>query len=142
MQRVALEAKDSRAPPTHQATEDLTWWVENLQAWNGKEMLNRPVDEILEVDACESGLGAIRKHPGYKSEEAFKLLEPEDGRHNNVKELLAAEFGLQHFTKWHWQDKSILIKTDNTTSMAYVNRMGGKVPELCRITERLHSFRV
>jgi len=74
-------------------------------------------------------------------EEAYKILELEDKRHNNVKELLAAEFALVHFVeKWKWKEISILIKTDNMTSMSYINRMGGRIPHFCRIAERIHLF--
>ena len=141
MLRQALEADDSKVLPSPKAMEDLQWWLDNLEAWNGRSMHLPIVDEILEVDACETGLGAIRKKPGGKMEEANKILELEDTRHNNVKELLAAEFGLRHFAqKWDWKRKVVLIKTDNMTSMSYINRMGGKIPSLCRIAERLQQF--
>ena len=60
----------------------------------------------IRQDSSDSGFGAIRKPPGGEMEEAFKVLELEDKRHNNTKELLAAEFGLQHFAnKWNWRRK-------------------------------------
>ena len=108
---------------------------------NGKAMHQAPVDEILEVDASGTGLGAVRKPPGKEMEVAHRILDLEDNRHNNIKELLAAEFALKHFAeKWDWKNLSILIKTDNMTSMSYINRMGGKKPVFCRIAERLHQF--
>lgn len=141
--RKALEHKDGQVIPSAQAAEDLQWWMDNLEIWNGKALHMGPVDEILEVDSSDSGFGAVRKHPGGDLEVTHKILDLEDKRHNNVKELLAAEFGLIHFTnKWQWTQKSILIKTDNMTAMSYINRMGGKVANLTRISERLHSFAI
>jgi len=141
MLRLALVKEDGLVPPSEQTLVDLQWWADNLEVWNGRSMLPTITDEILEVDASDSGLGAIRKTPGRSMEEAFKLLSQEDKRHNNVKELLAVEFGLVHFVnKWNWREKSILIKTDNMTAMSYVNRMGGRISHLCRITERIHGF--
>lgn len=141
--RQALETDDGLVPFSDQATEDLQWWMDNLETWNGRSMHQPVVDEILETDASDSGFGAVRKVPGQAMEVAHRVLELEDKRHNNMKELLAAEFGLVHFTKkWNWTLKTILIKTDNMTTMAYINRMGGKIPNLCRIAERLHSFAV
>ena len=78
---------------------------DNLQSWNGRSMHPSLVDEILEVTpAATQALGAVRKTPEGALEEAHRILELEDTRHNNVKELLAAEFGLIHFTeKWNWK---------------------------------------
>jgi len=139
--RKALVTPDGLVTPSPQAIVDLVWWKENITAWNGKSMLPVLMDEILEVDASSSGLGAVRKTPGKMIEVAHRILDLEDKRHNNIKEMLAAEFGLHHFSeKLNWTHKSILIKTDNTTTMSYINRMGGRIPEFCRVSERIHQF--
>ena len=65
----------------------------------------------------------------------------DDPTHINERELLAAEYGLQAFTrKLGWKGKSIRIRTDNTVALSYLNKMGGRVPSLSRIAERIHSF--
>ena len=46
--------------------------------------------------------------------------------HINALELVAAMFGVQAFCK-HNQVTSMLLKTDNTTVVAYVNKMGGNM---------------
>jgi len=137
--RKALGKADGKVPPTAQVKEDLQWWLDNLEVWNGRSILPSTVDEILEVDSSGSGFGSERLpgkrwkwHTGYWTQRT---------RDNNVKELLSVDFGLVHYsTKWSWTNKTILIKTDNVAAMAYVNRMGGKIPALCRIAERLHNF--
>ena len=63
---------------------------------------------------------------------AHKFFMEDDPTHINERELLAAEYGLQAFTrKLGWKGKSIRIRTDNTVALSYLNKMGGRVPA-CR----------
>ena len=87
-----------------------------------------PSEGLREVDASDSGFGAVRKTPGQRMEEAYKILELEDKRHNNVKELLATEFALVHVVeKWKWKEISILVKIDNMTSMSEINKIAERI---------------
>jgi hypothetical protein len=70
---------------------------------------------------------------------AHKFLPPEE--HINCRELMAAEYGFKAFaTQLGWANCAVRVKTDNFVAAAYINKMGGRVPYLCRVTESLHQF--
>lgn len=41
------------------AREELTWWQESLQSWNGKAVLEPNPDIVIETDASLLGWGAV-----------------------------------------------------------------------------------
>ena len=45
-------------------------------------------------------------------------------QHINYLEMMAVFLGLKHFVK-HLENKVVLVKTDNTTVMCYINKQGG-----------------
>lgn len=60
--------------------------------------------------------------------------------HINVLELLAVKFALQAFLP-HVQGRAVLVRTDNTTVLQYLNKMGGtKSPQLCQLTWELLTW--
>ena len=126
---------------TEQAHEDLQWWKLNLGRWNGRTLLPISVDITIDVDACDKGLGAIL-HGEQGLEKAHRFFSKEEkDLHINARELLAAEYGLMAFAQKHsWRNKKIKVRTDNVVAMGYINKMGGRIPDLCRLTERMHNF--
>ena len=40
------------------AREEVIWWRDHLQAWNGKALFQKPVDLLIETDASRRGWGA------------------------------------------------------------------------------------
>lgn len=142
VQNQALHSKGGRARLSERAVQDLNWWLTNLKLWNGRSIIPPTVDVTFDVDASEKGLGAIllgeRESDVLKAHRFFK---EGDTTHINYRELLAAEYGLQAFTKLlGWKGMSVRIRTDNVVAMAYINKMGGRIPGLSRIAERLHHF--
>ena len=59
--------------------------------------------------------------------------------HINAKEMLAVLFALKHFIHL-LSNKSINIRTDNITTMFYVNRMGGRSAGLASIAQRIFTL--
>ena len=116
--------------------EELQWWIDHLESWNGRSLLPDKTDMVVTTDASETGWGASlgsRRTGGYwnLSERLF---------HINVLEVMAIEFCLRSYVN-DLRNKSVLIRTDNTTAMAYVNHMGGtKSRELSTAAERLWHF--
>ena len=43
------------------AREEVIWWRDHLQAWNGKALFQKPVDLLIETDACRKGWGHMSK---------------------------------------------------------------------------------
>ena len=122
------------------AIENLKWWKNHMAEWNGKTIVPPPVDHEIAVDASDLGIGAVCVGEGEdESLTAHKFLPPSE--HINCRELMAAEYGFRSFaTQLGWRDCAVRIKTDNLVAAAYINRMGGRVPYLCRVAESLHQF--
>ena len=102
------------------AREEVIWWRDHLQAWNGKALFQKPVDLLIETDASRKGWGAYCQGI---STGGPRCLD-EKRLHINCLELLAGSFAIQTFTK----DKvcaHVKLLMDNTAAVAYINKMGG-----------------
>lgn len=106
---------------TPEAREELIWWRDKLLAWNGKGLVSKCPDTVIETDA--SSLGGARcgdLRTGGHWSQAERLL------HINCLELIAEGFALKSFVKDRCHIK-ILLLMDNQTSVAYLNKMGGHI---------------
>jgi hypothetical protein len=105
-------------PPA--ALDELRWWQENLDRWNGRSVITTQPDLAMYTDASNSGWGAVLQGQvaqGYWTA-AERLL------HINELELLAIEMGLRSFLP-QVRHKVLLLRVDNTTAVAYLNHQGG-----------------
>lgn len=99
--------------------EELHWWYSvGSISWN--PIRSPRYDFVIFSDASKSGWGAVCKNQranGFwkRSEEDYSI---------NMLELMAAYFGLKCFAS-NMHDCQILLRIDNTTAIAYINRMGG-----------------
>ena len=103
-----------------QAVEDLQWWILHLSTWNGKSLITQQASLTITSDASLQGWGATCN--GIRTRGPWS--PQEQTLHINCLELLAATLAIQSFAK----EKSgitILLKIDNTTAVAYINRIGG-----------------
>lgn len=98
---------------------DINWWLQNIHTTSN---YMRPPPYKLEIfsDASLTGWGAVcnnnRAHGGWKYDER-KF-------HINYLELLAVFLALKTYAE-NESNCSILLRVDNTTAIAYINRMGG-----------------
>ncbi|XP_028394441.1 uncharacterized protein LOC114518633 [Dendronephthya gigantea] len=102
------------------AREEVVWWRDHLQAWNGKALFQQPVDLVIETDASRKGWGAYCE--GVST--GGPWCSEEKRLHINCLELLAGSFAIKTFTK----DKvcaHVRLMMDNAAAVAYVNKMGG-----------------
>ena len=102
-----------------ESKENLNWWISQVQRWNLATIETRAPDMQLETDASKQGWGAnlngkIAQGPWTKEESCL---------HINILEMKAILHGLQALVKK--QNTTILVKTDNTTAMTHINKMGG-----------------
>lgn len=99
--------------------EDLEWWKSHTADAKCSIKNFNPALEIFS-DASPTGWGVScqeqRAH-GYWNKEEREC-------HINYLELLAAFFGLKCFAK-NLKSCDVLLRIDNTTAIAYINRMGG-----------------
>ncbi|KAJ8978469.1 hypothetical protein NQ317_016995 [Molorchus minor] len=110
--------------------EDLEWWRSDVDGFTSL----KPQKFVTEIfsDASRSRWGVVQAHWHWKDLE--KLM------HINSLELMAAYFGLNCFTD-NLSNCSILLRIDNATAVAYVNRMGGtKYPHLHELARKLWQW--
>jgi hypothetical protein len=123
------------------AMEDLRFWTTNLSDHNGQLISPPPPDAVLFTDASDYGWGAVLG--SHRTGGRWSLLEKRTSI--NVRELRAAMLGISAFQTM-LQGKSLLLRMDNQTAVAYVNKQGGTKSEmmtdqargLFQVTEPLH----
>ena len=101
---------------------EVEWWIEMLNRWNGHLILPLTPDLVIETDASLLGWGAATEQMntgGLWSEE-------ERTHHINLLELASGALPTKTFTKGR-KNFHVLLRMDNTTAIAYINRMGGLV---------------
>ena len=69
------------------------------------------------------------------------MVTPGKGLHINVLELKAVFLALRHF-KDQCQDQTVLVATDNSTVVAYINKQGGTThsAEMCALLWRIMTW--
>ena len=118
-----------------ESRKDLRWWGKNVKFRVKKIRLSQP-QVTLTTDASLQGWGAV--HNDMKV--GGRWTEHEQSEHINVLELRAILLGLQTFFK-ESEGLEILIRSDNTTAISYVNRMGGaKSIECQKIAKEIWDF--
>ena len=105
-----------------EAKQELLWWNHQAQKYNGTPLIPRPPDMVIETDASSLGWGATLKGPDLRTGGLWSVEERQ--MHINGLELLAASLAIQAFAK-DQINISILVKTDNVSTKAYINHLGG-----------------
>ena len=136
----AEKAPTGRILVSEQVKNDMLWWRDNLKDWNGRAIIPPTPDHTIEVDASDLGLGGV-----LVGEEGQTIVHSffQDGRrlHINERELMAAAYVFKTFaTRRDWTDCGVRIRTDSLVAMTYLNKMGGRRPRLCRVTEEIHNL--
>lgn len=115
--------------------KDLNWWLSTIP------LVKNPIRRFsfqLEIfsDASLTGWGA---HCNNKNAHGF-WTQSEQKLNINRLELIAAFLALKSFAQ-EYKDCEILLRVDNTTAIAYINRMGGvRYPELDRLARNLWNW--
>ena len=137
--REAERSEKGKVIPSLLAQKDLEWWRDNLRQNNGKPILARPPDVTLDTDASEKGWGAVHFSPTGARKECQGFFTSE--LTSNNRELLAIHHSVVSLVhSENWRGISVRVRTDNQTSMSYINRMGGREPHLSRVAEKIHTF--
>ena len=105
---------------SQESLKEVQWWIHHLQEWNGREITRPNPDLIIQSDASLQGWGAVSN--------GTRTGGPWSGQertlHINSLELLAGSFAIKAYTK-HRNNIHVLLQMDNSTAVAYVNKMGG-----------------
>lgn len=115
--------------------KDLNWWSRNISHAQNRIKRFDPCIEIFS-DASRSGWGACCK--GNRTHGFWNEVEKE--HHINYLELLAALFGLKCYAE-KLKDRDILLRIDNTTAIAYINKKGGvQFPKLSKVAKEIWQW--
>ena len=116
------------------ARQELTWWCENIECNNGRDISQilgtEDCDVELFTDASNTGWGALAAlvvSGTVMSKVAGHWSFSECSFHINWKELKAVQLGLHSFAA-QLADAApgwIKVNSDNTTAIAYINHYGG-----------------
>ena len=108
-----------------ESLSDLSWWVTSLPSACKNITMGNPAIE-MSTDASTLGWGAVCN--GQSAQGMWSPLEKQ--KHINEIELLAVYFGLKSFL-FLLKGKHVCIKSDNSTTVCYLNAMGGTKSPLC-----------
>jgi len=109
---------------------ELRWWIDNLPSQDRKISHGLP-DLSITTDASTVGWGAVCQETNVGG----RWNDTESGQHINVLELLA----VSHAVKSFCADKSdihVQISSDNTCTVAYINKKGGTKSHVCNEISR------
>ena len=114
---------------------DIAWWIKNINTMKNQIKHDKYVLEIY-TDASSTGWGVVcdneSTHGWWDSTESKE--------HINFLELKAIFYGLKCFTR-NLSSCSILIRTDNTTALSYINRMGSvKYPKFHSLAKKIWQW--
>ena len=104
--------------------QDLSWWAENATQVHKVIHRGQPSVQIFS-DSSNTAWGGVYGDQSTGGPWAGE----ECGWHINVKELMAAFFTLKAFCS-DFRDTHVRLNVDNTTSVVYINKQGGKKPQL------------
>jgi hypothetical protein len=114
--------------------QELDWWLNNIHKYNTLRQYQFNL-EILS-DASTSGWGAVC---GTETTSGSWSIDEKD-YHINFLELKAAFLGLQCFAK-DLINCEVLLRVDNTTAVAYINKYGGiQFPHLNDIARQIWQW--
>ena len=119
-----------------EARIDLCWWSKIGDSLPSRPLSPFYADYELCTDASQTGWGCWTSDDreacgAWSSSEALL--------HSNVLEFRAVFFGFQCFYR-SVSDCGILIRSDNSTVVAYINKQGGTVARLCDQALELWEF--
>jgi ribonuclease HI len=125
---------DAQIYLSDQAKKDLMWWVQHIGQSSMDIRCFAPMHTV-ESDASAFGWGAVynecQTNGHWDSVEA--------SLHINELELKACLLALQSFCG-ELRNTSVLVKVDNTTAVACINRMGSIKPGLLKITKDIFQW--
>lgn len=122
---------------SRKAAQELEWWIQHMENFNGKFIILPTPSIKIMSDASNSGWGAINLQSGEEIHGFWSQLERKYG--NNIRELLAGKLAAEAFHE-DIEGKVFELSMDNTTAVAYINHMGGKVAFLSSIAEDFWNF--
>ena len=116
LKHVSHKAKLSKA-----VIEDPLWWVNFLQTFNRKSALLEamPIDCVF-TDACDDAAGGVFGADWFYTNWTRDIPQAQN-LHINEKEVLAVVVAAHRWAPF-WANKRIIIRSDNITTVASINK--------------------
>jgi hypothetical protein len=114
-----------------------------FRQYNGRPIRPLPVDMLTESDASGYGAGMVKVSPEPTSDARWHWSGPDLPKHINWKELVATFRGLQALdleTPGLLMNRIIQNSTDNTCSLRYVNKFGGRILDMSLQAEMMWQW--
>ena len=105
---------------TDSIKHDINWWISRLSTPCNRSIKNFNFETKIYTDASNNGWGATQ---GENKVYGFWNAQQKQW-HINFKELMAIKLALSALVP-KIKNSEILLRVDNTTAIAYINRMGG-----------------
>ena len=131
------QSLDSLLPWTEAIAAHLEWWQNPSNVMKGADL--HPKDHSIQLftDASNEGWGAQLDQNSTKG----LWSDPEKRLHINLLELKAVSLALRSF-KNQCQNQTVLVATDNSTVVAYINKQGGThSAEMCALLFKIRRNR-
>ena len=130
---------------TDSVKKDLQWWLSALKGWNGAPLLTQCIDIQMETDASGSGWGGTAKIGNSIHNASGQWKTCVSYQHSNFRELMAVYRTLQSM-EGLVKGKNVQILSDNITTVAYINHLGGPSQHLSDLMSTIwvyaHSIQV
>lgn len=123
------------------ARDDIKWWLRHLQDLSGRPLLPPKVDYKAATDASDYGWGAWIQTPDsdHKTSWGGHFSKKLAALHINHKEMLAVDYFLRSCPV-PLRGKVVDLGIDNTTTIWYLSRFGGRRHILARLAQRIWDF--
>ena len=120
---------------TPEARKDLEWWMIALTNWNGRPTARREIDLQITTDASSTGWGAwMGEHQAAGFWTTGLSLMP-----SNYRELMAVQLALHSFLP-NIRYKYVQIVSDNISTVAYLNNLGGPSKDLSSLATSIWAL--
>jgi hypothetical protein len=135
----ATKSWDAKVVLSEGAISELLFWTKNIQVFNGKNIKHLEPDWITLSDSSAEGFGG--EALGTRWRLAQEWSSEQTLLHNNYLEALAATEVIKNFIlEEDLRDCSLLHKSDNTVAVSYINKQGGRIPEISKPIEKVWSL--
>ena len=130
------QSLDNLLPWTEAIAAHLDWWQNPSNVMKGADLHPKDHSIQLFIDASNEGWGA---HLDQNSTKGL-WSDREKRLHINVLELKAVSLALRDF-KDQCQNQTVLVATDNSTVVAYINKQGGThSAEMCALLWKIMTW--
>ena len=129
------QSLDNLLPWTESIAGHLDWWQNPSNVMKGADL--HPKDHSIQLftDAFKRRLGRSLRSKFYKG----SVVRSGKRLHINVLELKVVSLALRDF-KDQCQNQTVLVATDNSTVVAYINKQGGTHSEMCALLWKIMTW--